>query len=900
MSSTILLTRPRIRPVGAPPPKSVSINQGDTYTLPYQGEVQLTTTVTGGDGSPLTWGSSNASAASVSPTGLVTWEGAGTAIITVQYEGIDDTIVITSAVPPATGDLVDFTSFYPTDADTAAKVAFVLGPQVVAGDGLVNGGSTTLARSPWPWLDRNALHKTAETYPTDPRTGYILATTIVTDPALIGNDADDVLTTNQYNGYAIFYDFQMVLWQNFYRTGDTFWRDKAIEHSNCWWTRRYQDGNADEDVVVPAPRSMMLGGIILTALYEDATLTGNAADGRSNRWDMLYRCTERQFQQWVWNRWNSHEGGDGIRDEGYATLFFAWVVHCLPDTYEATRGRTGSTRVSGLSDTYAVGDLISDGAARRTAGLANLVDVLGGQPGTLDGTPGFFGTRQDPDGALEYNIENSGPWEARSSQPWQLGILAEAWVSAHKMLTEEDPVGYATTIQDIEDGMLRIGKLMWATYLKSGTYNGDIQNSDTDWRFSPYFYPGLISPMNYRLTGTVDLAVDAVAGTTTLAGTGTLFQTEGLYEHFRLYFREQLGSMTVTSDGSVVGDGTYDFTTILPGTILCIQTTGGVGTNFMPAVVESVTDATHLKLIPEHRGTAQAGAASSITLASTASPSGNTYNDWYVTITGGTGAGQTKQITSYRSSRVATVDSAWTTPPDATSTYELFDSNIIGATNAHFGRAYALAGTFTRSGNTITGTGSALLSELQVGDKVMVIDDSGRTDTWNVNAVNSDTSCNVGNIQPADRGFTFTGTFRLARIAREGEARGYFRVQSDPVSETSLVLTPDYPGSDLTGRIVGLPAAGATSLSAIHNKRQQSWSLPNVFGWLYWLTGDSAWKDRGDEVMGAIWGYTEGLHADGERALWFYHTPQNNMRGKEFNENMRSSPRYLAYRLGGS
>jgi hypothetical protein len=77
-----------------------------------------------------------------------------------------------------------------------------------------------------------------------------------------------------------------------------------------------------------------------------------------------------------------------------------------------------------------------------------------------------------------------------------------------------------------------------------------------------------------------------------------------------------------------------------------------------------------------HKGTAQGGGASTITLASGASSSNSVYsaanrNQW-IWITGGTGAGQVRRITGYvGATRVATVDVEWVTVPDATSTYEV-------------------------------------------------------------------------------------------------------------------------------------------------------------------------------------------------------------------------------------
>lgn len=73
-----------------------------------------------------------------------------------------------------------------------------------------------------------------------------------------------------------------------------------------------------------------------------------------------------------------------------------------------------------------------------------------------------------------------------------------------------------------------------------------------------------------------------------------------------------------------------------------------------------------------HAGTAQAGGASTITLASAASASNDAYNGSTVTIVAGTGAGQTRIVTDYvGATRVATVDSAWTTQPDSTSRYDV-------------------------------------------------------------------------------------------------------------------------------------------------------------------------------------------------------------------------------------
>jgi hypothetical protein len=71
-------------------------------------------------------------------------------------------------------------------------------------------------------------------------------------------------------------------------------------------------------------------------------------------------------------------------------------------------------------------------------------------------------------------------------------------------------------------------------------------------------------------------------------------------------------------------------------------------------------------------GTAQAATSTTITLAAGNAAVDDMFNNLDIVVTGGTGAGQTRRISDYvGSTRVATVTVAWTTTPDATSTYEI-------------------------------------------------------------------------------------------------------------------------------------------------------------------------------------------------------------------------------------
>lgn len=83
-----------------------------------------------------------------------------------------------------------------------------------------------------------------------------------------------------------------------------------------------------------------------------------------------------------------------------------------------------------------------------------------------------------------------------------------------------------------------------------------------------------------------------------------------------------------------------------------------------------------------HTGTAQAGAAGTVTLASGASSSDDYYNNQIVVIASGTGAGQARFISDYTgSSRVAAV-ATWVTNPDNTSVYYVLPFGAIAGATA--------------------------------------------------------------------------------------------------------------------------------------------------------------------------------------------------------------------------
>ena len=115
-------------------------------------------------------------------------------------------------------------------------------------------------------------------------------------------------------------------------------------------------------------------------------------------------------------------------------------------------------------------------------------------------------------------------------------------------------------------------------------------------------------------------------------------------------------------------------------------------------------------LKPLHSGTAQAGAAGSITLASGASASDDFYNSVHVMIIAGTGAGQSRLISDYvGSTRVATVAGTWVTNPDNTSVYTLLPQTGLTAAQVN---AEVIGGLDTAIGTPVANSPLDVLKDL--------------------------------------------------------------------------------------------------------------------------------------------------------------------------------------------
>lgn len=92
----------------------------------------------------------------------------------------------------------------------------------------------------------------------------------------------------------------------------------------------------------------------------------------------------------------------------------------------------------------------------------------------------------------------------------------------------------------------------------------------------------------------------------------------------------------------------------------------------------------------ETKGTAQAGTANTLTLASSTTTDSAKIIGYKIFLTGGLGGGQSNRVTAYNpSTKVATMESNWTTTPDSTTTYMIANTTerLLDGPNPHVSRA---------------------------------------------------------------------------------------------------------------------------------------------------------------------------------------------------------------------
>jgi hypothetical protein len=149
-----------------------------------------------------------------------------------------------------------------------------------------------------------------------------------------------------------------------------------------------------------------------------------------------------------------------------------------------------------------------------------------------------------------------------------------------------------------------------------------------------------------------------------------------------------VASGTGDYDLTEVGDGWYDI--LIPAGDNDVTGLAWVDGKFTATVasqpvIEEVIDPTNSDKLDSilgimTAGTAQAGGATSITLAAGDAAATNGYSYFGILLTGGTGAGQANLIeTNDATSKVANVIRTWTTNPDATTAYLIIPAWVIRA-----------------------------------------------------------------------------------------------------------------------------------------------------------------------------------------------------------------------------
>ena len=168
-------------------------------------------------------------------------------------------------------------------------------------------------------------------------------------------------------------------------------------------------------------------------------------------------------------------------------------------------------------------------------------------------------------------------------------------------------------------------------------------------------------------------------------------------------------------------------------------------------------------LTPDETGTAQAGAGSTITLATTSSGTDDVHNGSQIKLIAGLGAGQTRKISDYTgATRIAAVSVAWTTNPDVTTQYEIYDvidiivsmgipANLTTLSDIEL--VAALGASSVGGGLTLTEVGSPLLfTARSAGATEADVSTVTRIETpiSNWNAVTNPIAADVGNAIETD------------------------------------------------------------------------------------------------------------------------------------------------------
>lgn len=163
---------------------------------------------------------------------------------------------------------------------------------------------------------------------------------------------------------------------------------------------------------------------------------------------------------------------------------------------------------------------------------------------------------------------------------------------------------------------------------------------------------------------------------------------------------------TATVAGTVSGNVNGNVGGNVTGSVGSVAAGGITASSIADSAIDRATFAADTGLQTTRSNTAQAGGATSITLDASASATTDYYINQLIYITGGTGVGQAKFCTAYNgTTKVATVNSAWATNPDNTSTFAIIPFDAIPGATAPTAAAVADAvWDESRSGHVASGS----------------------------------------------------------------------------------------------------------------------------------------------------------------------------------------------------
>jgi hypothetical protein len=131
-----------------------------------------------------------------------------------------------------------------------------------------------------------------------------------------------------------------------------------------------------------------------------------------------------------------------------------------------------------------------------------------------------------------------------------------------------------------------------------------------------------------------------------------------------------------------------------------------------------------------HTGQATNGGANDIHLSNSASNANDAYNGMYITITSGTGAGQTRRITDYTgSSKIAAVTPSWSPHPSSSSYYSIDLSTTMFTGTAQSGTTNSI--TLATTETTVNG--------YYAGSSISIVSGTGSGQTRTITSYNGST-----------------------------------------------------------------------------------------------------------------------------------------------------------------